>query len=153
MKRIIFILIPLLTFSCNNNKCPHASAVDIRPPLLYFSIVDSDGNDLFFGENSIYDPHSVKFTVEPGNSQRGGVSVDELKKCFGLGTIGGETFVFYAEFVPDRIDTLKTESFFSGYFEHPEGCRQFMIYKYNLYFNNIPICMECSEEIYKIEIK
>jgi len=152
---IIFILISSLFFSCNNNKCPQVSAIYIQPPVLYFSIVDSEGNDLFFGENSIYDPHSVKITVGQGDQQLGGINVNELNKCFSLGTIGGETFVFYVEFIPNRIDTIKTESPFAGWFEYPEGCRHHMIYKYNLYFNNVPICLVCDNnyEIYKIEIK
>ena len=155
IKAIIFILVTFLTFSCkeSNNKCPQVSALSIRPPTLYFSIVDSEENDLFFGENSIYNTDSVKFTVGQGKPQLGGIYVDEFEKCFGLGTIGGETFVFYVEFIPNRIDTIKTESLFIYWVEYPEGCRQFMTYKYNLYFNNTPICMECSEEIYKIEIK
>jgi len=153
MKTIIFIIIVTLFNSCNNGKCDNYSALNLSPVALYFSIVDGDGNDLFFGEGAIYDPHNVKFTVGQGDPQLAGVNVDKSEQYFSLGTIGGETFVFYAEFIPDKIDTIKTESHFTGWHEHPEGCRHHAIYKYNLFFNDVQICIECSEEIFKIEMR
>ena len=59
MKTIIFILISTLLFSC---KCP-PSAEEPQSISFFFSLIDHDGNDLFFGENGIYDPYNVKFAV------------------------------------------------------------------------------------------
>ena len=147
-KVIFFILISTLCFNCAK-KCP-PSPFDILPPVLHFSIIDSEGNDLFFGENNIYDPNSVKIVTE---QNEGWLGIDEWEKCFRLGIIKGKTSIFYVEFIPNRIDTIKIESCFLHWYEEPKGCRHFGIYKDDVFFNNIPICTDCSGETYKIEIK
>ena len=154
MKAIIFILIPFLIFSCK--RCP-PSAVDPELHILYFSIIDKDGIDLFFGENSIYDPYNVKIIVgqeQEELSQDNNLFINDSAECFNLWLNGGKTSIFYVEFIPNRIDTIKVESCFLKWYEETKGCRQWGIYKNDVFFNNIPICTDCFyHTTYKIEIK
>ena len=144
----------ILSFSCNN-KCP-PSAIDFEPKSiqLWFSILDKDGNDLFFGENRIYDPYNVKFTgvVEEEKIPLKFSYVNEIDECFHLyGFYPKEApYIFYVEFTPNKVDTIKIESYVIGWYEEPKGCRHFEIYKDDIFFNDILICTDYSREILKI---
>ena len=143
--KIIIILISTLFFSCKT--CP-PSAVEPKSIKFFFSLIDDEGNDLFFGENSIYDPYNVKFAV--------GFNVHKEHKCFVLAGFypREEPYIFYIEFISGKIDTMEIENHYIGDYEEPKGCPRFGIYKYDIYFNNTLICTDCtSDEIYKIEIK
>ena len=62
----------------------------------------------------------------------------------------GKMHFFYLKFFSDKIDTIKIENHITNY----APCSNFPIYTYDVFFNNIPICTDCSNgEIYKIEIK
>ena len=146
MKTLTFILISTLFFSCK--KCP-PSSVEPQMSILFFSIIDSEGNDLFFGEESFYDPHSVKIVNEQGQEK---LIVHEDNKCFSIWIVEGNS-TFYVEFIPNRTDTIKIESRFLRWYEEHKGCRLWGIYKNDVFFNNIPICIDCPLENYlKIEI-
>jgi len=146
MRTIISLLVLTLCFGCK--KCP-PSSYDADPPVFYFSITDKEGTDIFFGENSIYDPYSVKNT----DGQDEWIEVDEWAQCFKLRFSLGNTSVFYAKFVLDKTDTIKIESHFLRWYEEPAGCRQFGIYNNEVSFNNTRICTECDYQVYKIKPK
>ena len=147
-KIIIIILFSALCFSCGN-KCDDYPAIDLTPPIFYFSIIDEEDNDLFFGKDSIYDPYNI--TLEPEDWR---LYIDEWTNCFGLLFIEGETSFFYAEFIPNRTDTIKVESRFVKWYEEPKGCPRYMIYKNDVFFNGELICTDCEEgQIYKIIVK
>ena len=156
MKRIVaiigFILIYIFTFSCK--RCP-PSSVDPRDISFFFSLTDKDRNDLFFGGDSIYDPYSVKIAVGQNGEFRQ-IDISENKQCFYLGGFypKKEPYIFYIEFVPNKIDTIKIESRITGRYEKPKGCYHFDIYEDDIFFNNVLICKNCnSSEVYKIEIQ
>ena len=151
MKTILFILISTLSFACK--KCPPTGA-DPPDPVLYFSIIDKEGNDLFFGENSTYDPQSVKITTEQGEPYEFKVD-DRWGECFALWISQGKTSIFYVEFIPNRTDTIKVESHFVGWYEEPKGCRHYPINKYDIFFNGTQICADChiNNQIFKFIIK
>ena len=147
--RVLFFILVSTFFSCS--KCP-PSAVEPRDISFSFSLIDKEGNDLFFETDSPYDPYNVKFAV--GHEERC-LYVFEEEKCFRL--LGfyptGKPYVFYMEFIPDKIDTIKIESRRTGSYEEPKGCIHFDIYEDDIFFNNIQICTDCSSgKIYKIEI-
>ena len=146
---IIFMLILSLFFSCK--RCPPSSS-DPKEPVFCFTITDEDGNDLFFGENSIYDPHSVKVTAAQEESQQSHLIVGEMS--FALWIDEGKTSILYVEFVPNRTDTIKIESQFMYWYEEHKGCKLWGVYKNVIYFNDVPVCSEncIDSKIFKISI-
>jgi len=152
ISKIILFLISIQLFSCN--QCPPTGAEPFDP-IFSFSLVDKDGIDLFFGIDCIYNPDSLKITIDHNcSSQYWYLEVDnKLEKCFNLYFPQGTNSIFYIEFVPNEIDTLKIESHFVKWYEEPEGCKHFPVYKNDLFFNNDLICSNCSGEIYKIIIE
>jgi len=155
IKLITFILISMLCFDCAQ-KCP-PSAVDPHHPMLYFSVIDSEGNDLFFGENAIYDPYSVKIVAEQKDDYIECLRIYESENYFvlELACAKGAFKNFYAEFIPNKTDTIKIECHFVRWYEEPKGCRHFPINKYEIFFNDTHICTDCQifNQIYKIELK
>ena len=151
MKTILsFILVSSLSFGCK--ICP-PSSVDPVFPVLLFTIMDKDGNDLFFGENSTYDPQSVKITTEQGEPYEFKVD-DRWGECFALWISQGKTSIFYVEFIPNRTDTIKVESHFVRWYEETKGCRLWEIYNNDIFFNGISICKSvCLESLINIDIK
>ena len=158
MRKIIFSLaVLLLLFAACEKKCRDASAVDPEIICFYFSLVDKDGNDLFFGKDSIYDPNNVK--VASGQSDKfynlhiGWVSNIELQRCFVIEDVPDEkTRFFYLKIFSEKIDIIRLETNITGYGNDP--CVSFPIFTYDVFFNDIPICIDCSNNgIYKIEIK
>ena len=155
-RAIIFILVATMCYySCNQNKCDKNIEVDFCPPALFFTIIDSEENDLFFCENSVYDPRNVVFVPADGRGYLQYWNSEFGDKCFALDFREGMTSVFYVEFVPNRIDTIKIESHFAGWFENPPGCRDYPIHKSDLFFNDILIISGFGYcyDIYKIELK
>ena len=150
---IIFILVAALCCnSCNNNKCINADPCpSIEVPALYISIVDSEGNDLFFGENSVYDPRDVVFIPAGGYGYPKYWNPEVSDICFALDFSEEKTSVFYVEFIPNRIDTIKIESSFEKWIEWSPCCGRYGIYKNDLFFNDIPVLL--IDYGYKIEIK
>ena len=146
------ILVSILFFGCKT--CP-PSAVEPRDIAFFFSLIDQEKNDLFFGENSIYNPYDVKFAVGQDEFPRYWFGVHEMEQCFYLTDFypTREPYIFYMEFIHNRIDTIKIESRFTGYYEEPKGCQHFETYKDDVFFNNTQICTDCTNEIYKIKIK
>ena len=152
---LLFILISSLYFSC---KCP-PSAIELKDISFRFLFIDQEGNNLFFGKDNIYDPYNVKFAIgqeeEFSQSLFGIYETNDTGAYFYLGGFyPRETpYTFYIEFLPDKIDTITIHSYTAGYYEESKGCLHFL-YKYDIFFNNIPICTKCSDrEIYRIEIK
>jgi len=145
----IIFLIFALCFSCR--ICP-PSAVEPQIPRLLFSIMDEEGNDLFFGDNSIYDPYTVKITSASGESWYIDVIVE---KCFILRFSQNKTSTFNVVFVPNRIDTIKIESRKMGFYvEHANCPPVFDIYSNNVFFNDSLVCTDCCDrEIYKLLLK
>ena len=143
-----YILISILCFSCA--ICPPSTEYP-KQISFSFSITDKEGKDLFFGENSSYDPHNVKFAVgQEEEVPEYWFSVNESQKCFALNSFYPmeKPYIFYLKFVPDRIDTIKIESRFGK----SERCH-LPPFNIDVFFNNIQICKDCSDKIYKIEIK
>ncbi len=146
MKKIKFILLLLIgafCFSCT--KCPQHSAVEPDEASFHFSVVDKNGNDLFFGNGSIYDSHNVKLVEYQGNF---GVFEDE--NCFLLkGFYPQEKpYLFFIELIPNDTDTLVMNVYESAPFDE---CTGFGILHTTVYFNDSLICNDCSDnEIYKI---
>jgi hypothetical protein len=151
LKDSAILLFFVTALSCDL-KCRGYYPDQPPPPMLLFSIVDEKGNNLFFGKDSIYDPRGIKVVSRQGGY--GEFYINGWRECFSLTFDGENTYVFHIEFIPDRIDTMKIEGRFSHWVEDPQGCQQFRIYKGDLFFNNAPICINCStHEIYKIELK
>jgi len=153
---IIFILIVSVDFGCTK-KCPPSSILP-PPPIIPFFITDKDGNDLFFEDNSLYDPKNVKILYFNGEHYQTGIPIkffyEEQGNYFELNFLSGGKSVYYIEFIPDKIDTIKIESHFVGSYEEPKGCIHFGIYENDFYFNDIEIFSDSpSVIIYKIEIK
>ena len=146
IKVIIFILISILYFGC---ACPPL-AVEIRPLSFPFSIIDKEGKDLFFDENSIYDPHNVKFAVgQEEEFPQYWFQVDESQKCFRLYSFypRGKPYMFYMEFIPSKTDTIKINSRYGK----SERCDP-PSYNIEVFFNNTLICTECKyNQVHKIE--
>ena len=153
---IIFIILIFAFNSCRFIKCP-PSCVEPKDIDFYFSIIDKDGNDLFFGEKSLYNPNNVKLITEQGdNIFQEWFQVLENKKCFLLGGFyaTGKPYIFPLIFFENKIDTIRIESIYIGNYEEPKGCVQFSIYENDIYFNNFLICKNFSDDnIYKIKIK
>jgi len=142
--------------SLSSCKCP-PSDIDPKDIAFFFSIIDEEGNDLFFGKDAIYEPKNVKFTDDQDWIYWRNVEIVEknvgfnIEKCFHLGGYYGP-FVLFLEFIPNKIDSIKTEKHITGYSD--KRCANFPIFTFDAFFNNIPICIDCSEsEIYKIVIK
>ena len=148
----MFILISVLFFGCKT--CP-PSAVEPKDIAFFFSLVDQEGNDLFFGENSIYNPYDVKFAEGQDEYPQYWFSFHKKEQYFYLSGFyqTGEPYIFYMKFIDNRIDTIKIESRVTGYYEEPKGCRHFETYKEDVFFNNTKICTDCTYEIYKIKLK
>ena len=152
MKTMILFITMISLSSC---KCP-PSAVEPKDIAFSFSIIDEEGNDLFFGKDAIYDPKNVRFTEDQGENWRNVEIVEKnvglhRVKCFNLGGYYSP-FVFFIEFIPNKIDTIKTESHITGYYD--KRCANLPIFTYDVFFNNIPICIDYSySEIYKIVLK
>jgi len=153
-KTIIYILISTLLFSCN--RCPPSSAeVDPKDPILFFSIIDGKENDLFFGEESKYDPQKVEISNAPGETSNDWqLMVDEERQCFKIWIDQGKTSILYVEFIPGRVEKMKIESRFLRWYEEKKGCRLWGIYKNDFFINNnVTICTDCPlESYYKIKI-
>jgi hypothetical protein len=145
----LFLIAAILHVSCNK-QCPPSTVTPIKP-IIYFSLTDSTGNDLFFGKDRIYDPQCVAVqNCFPFDM----FFVDTVYKCFKLYLNGGRPSFYCAEFTPGNIDTIKIESRYTGWYEEPEGCRHFTVYENNFFFNNSPVCENCFyTRIYKIAIK
>jgi len=148
-KVIIFILISILAFNCENKcsvKNPDYIEIDPFEPIFSFSIIDKEGTDLFFCVNSIYDPNSIKVVAEQG--------ISSWNDCFYIWIIEGKTNLLYVNFVPHKTDTIRIESHFAKWFEQPKGCIRFPIYKNDVFFNGEKICIDCdNNQIYKIVLK
>lgn len=150
MKKVMIVLmvISALCFRCKSTVID-CSTIEPKDIALKFSVIDNEGNDLFFGYSSIYDPYEVKFAV----GQEYEVSQDWFhvsENCFllsGFYPIRDENpYIFYMEFVPNDIDTLTVE-----YRILPDKYKCFPFFEYDLSFNNIQVCVNCDiVEIYKI---
>ncbi|MDR2887518.1 MAG: hypothetical protein LBV26_05905 [Bacteroidales bacterium] len=165
MKAIFFFLITILFVGCNK-QCP-PSAEMITPPIMYFSLTDSMGNDLFFGKDSIYNPHDVKLAYFDTSLYNISYDPSHLRyfipfraddtydNCFKISVAWGRTSVFHIEFTPGNIDTIKIESRFDRYEgkeEEPDGI--YAIYKERFFFNDSIVCEDCAYyRIYKIAVK
>jgi hypothetical protein len=145
-------LISILLFfttglSCNRCRKPEPSPKDIH---FLFSVIDEDGNDLFFGESAIYDPYSVKLFVEQVEETKYYLHVREGEKCFLLGGFYPvqNPYVFHIEFISNKTDTIKIKSRFGK-----SDCPPLPFFN-DVFFNDMLICTNCNElEIYKIELK
>jgi hypothetical protein len=164
MKHTIKIIVLMSALSmiagCNDKKkCDDYPPIDIRESELRFSVIDKEGRDLFFGKDSVYDPHNVKIINEQGGASTGWMFVDKQRECFKLLFFPMIRANFlYIEFIPDRIDTMKIESRKMGVFEFPKGCPRYEIFEYDFFFNDSVICTTCAcgysdDKIYKIELK
>jgi hypothetical protein len=151
MKKINFLIfIPfLLLCFCRSEPDLCGSPIDIS---VIFSVVDEDGNDLFFGETAVYCPDSVKF----------GYSEDDVSRNFyrtftgynntfsgisGLAPVPNESpIILYVEFVPGEIDVLKIMCRIDkGKYE----C--FPRFDFDFFFNDVLICTNCSSyETYEL---
>jgi len=150
-------------------KCPPPSAF---PPLyyFYFSIVDNEGNDLFFGKDSIYNPRDVQIAYIPSRGLPEGkkledelikISVSELNSCFEVMLfLGSHDVLIYLKLFSERLDTIRTAYRVIGHYEEPKGCRHHDYYEYDVYFNGKPICFSCPDPsgiynrlIYKIVLE
>jgi hypothetical protein len=155
----IALLISVLSIiaGCKEDKCSRVPQIMPALPEFFFSIVDEKGNDLFFGKDSIYNnPHNVKIQSE--TLHYWSFSVSRLRNCFRLFiTDPRESFIFYTEFISDRVDTIKIESRFMGWHEHPDGCWRIEAYEIDYFFNDLFICTFTNKhhcyEIHKIELK
>ena len=158
MKTTVFIFLTTFIFSSCLKNCP----AEPKGFAFYFSITDEEMRDLFFGEDSVYDPHNVKFIRSQEIGEWSWVNVDIVNKAVGFGTekcfwLGEfypreKPYILLVELIPGKIDTIKIESRYMGSFR--DGRCKYYRNEYDVFFNNIQFCSDCSEiEIYKIEIK
>ena len=150
MRTITFIMVATMCFSCDNKCKTDFSHSDPCWPVFTISVIDSEGNDLFFGENGIYDPRDVVFVPAGG---RGYLQywMPYSGDCFALIPSAS---IFYVEFIPKRIDTIRIEKHFAGYAEY-NACLSYEVYNYNVFLNNILVLNDidyCGGTL-KIELK
>ena len=154
MKAITFVAICIMLFSCK--RCP-PSGVEPKDISLRFSLINQDEDDLIFGENRIYDPDNVKFTILRGEDEfNASYYINIRDNCFDLccfHTMEEHPIIIHAEFIPDKIDTIKIESHVTGWYEEKKGCPIFETYKHDVFFNNILVGADYSGDILKIKMQ
>jgi hypothetical protein len=132
-KIILLTLIVIMYFGCDKKHCGPSAVDPVSNIGFLFSVVDVNGNDLFFGTDSIYNPNDVKFAA---GQKKQDFWIQE-NRCFVLSCYPVEkSHTIYMEFIPNRIDTIKIKTYFDRYSEREEGCILFEIYKHDIYFNN-----------------
>jgi hypothetical protein len=132
---LIIFLIAL--FACDKNS-PDDS---YRPVKFNFTLIDSLGNDLFFDENSPYDPYGVE--IDTTTFSYKGWSVKD-SCCFRIGGFyiaNRPKEQIHIKFFPGRTDTITIEEQ-----EYAEGEQPYDYnIEFNAYFNSDTVCFKCYE--------
>jgi hypothetical protein len=146
------VFVALIVNSCAT-KCPQ-SVVEPQTIGFKFIITDENGNNLFFGTDSIYNPNDVKFAVgqNPDDVPQEWFQVLNQLQCFELSDFIPKTepYVFYFKFIPNNTDTVTIKSIFSDVVNECSGFPAFYI---NVSFNDLLVCADCSNNIHKIVLQ
>jgi hypothetical protein len=150
MKKIFIFFIPILFAGCNHAKDFFCG--DPEDPILNFTVTDSSGNDLFFGENSQYNAEGAKYSrivhLHYENSDSFEIKqtdwysipvskISDNNQCFSM--VGFWDGTVFFEFIPGDIDTL---IFIQNKIYRFSECYDTVVF--DAYFNDSLICIECS---------